>query len=45
VKSVHLLGVAQKLRFQQTDTALVVDLPAVLPSRHASAFRISFQPR
>ena len=43
VKSVHLLGVAQKLRFQQTDTALVVDLPAALPSRHASAFRISFQ--
>jgi alpha-L-fucosidase len=36
------LGVAQPLNFQQTDAALVVDLPRELPTRHASAFKISF---
>ena len=41
-KSVRLLGVAQPLKFQQTDAALVIDLPQRLPTRHASAFRISF---
>jgi alpha-L-fucosidase len=43
VKSVRLLGVARSLRFQQTDAALIIDLPASLPTRHASAFRISFR--
>jgi alpha-L-fucosidase len=42
VQSVRLLGVAQPLNFQQGDTALVVDLPKRLPTRHASAFKISF---
>ena len=42
VRSVRLLGVAQPLNFQQTDAALVVDLPRELPTRHASAFKISF---
>jgi len=41
VKSVRLLGVRQPLRFEQTESALMLDLPAVLPTRHASAFRIS----
>jgi alpha-L-fucosidase len=43
VKGVRLLGVAQPLRFQQTDAALIVELPAKLPTRHASAFKISFR--
>jgi len=43
VKSVRLLGVAQPLKFQQSDAALVVDLPATLPTRHASALKISFR--
>jgi alpha-L-fucosidase len=43
VHTVHLLGVAQPLRFQQTDSALVIDSPASLPSRHASAFKIAFK--
>ena len=42
VRSVHLLGVEQPLKFQQTDATLVVDLPQRLPTRHASAFKISF---
>jgi alpha-L-fucosidase len=42
VKGVRLLGVAQPLRFQQSDSALVVDLPSKLPTRHASALTISF---
>jgi alpha-L-fucosidase len=42
VQSVHLLGVAEPLKFQQTDAALVIDLPHRLPTRHASAFKISF---
>jgi alpha-L-fucosidase len=42
VKSVHLLGVSQPLKFQRTDAALVVELPGRLPTRHASAFRITF---
>ncbi len=40
VQRVHLLGVAQPLTFRQTDAALVIDLPAHLPTRHASAFSI-----
>ena len=42
VQSVHLLAVPEPLKFQQTDAALVIDLPPRLPTRHASAFRISF---
>jgi alpha-L-fucosidase len=43
VKSVALLGVAKPLNFQQTDSVLTVDLPATLPTRHASAFKITFR--
>jgi alpha-L-fucosidase len=43
VKSVRLLGLTQPLSFQQTDAALIVDVPAKLPARHASAFKISFR--
>jgi alpha-L-fucosidase len=43
VKSVRVLGVKEPLKFQQTETALIVNLPATLPSRHASAFKISFR--
>ncbi|ESQ74503.1 alpha-L-fucosidase [Asticcacaulis sp. AC402] len=43
VKRVQMLGVSKALTFRQTDTALVIDLPASLPTRHASAFKISFQ--
>jgi len=42
VQSVRLLSVAQPLKFQQTDATLVIDLPGRLPTRHASAFKISF---
>jgi alpha-L-fucosidase len=42
VKTVRLLGVAQKLAFTQTDAALVIELPQQMPTRHASAFKISF---
>lgn len=42
VKSVHLLGLAQPLKFQQADGALVIELPPRLPTPHASAFKISF---
>jgi alpha-L-fucosidase len=41
VRSVRLLGVEQALKFRQTDTALAIDLPDRLPTRHASAFKIS----
>ena len=42
VQSVHLLGLAQPLVFQQTDAGLIFDMPKRLTSRHASAFKISF---
>jgi alpha-L-fucosidase len=42
VRSVRLLGVRAPLRFQQTDAALVIDVPDTLPTRHASAFKIGF---
>jgi alpha-L-fucosidase len=42
VRSVRLLGIKAALKFQQTDAALLVDLPQDLPTRHASAFKISF---
>ena len=42
VREVRLLGHRDKIRFRQTDQALVIDLPANLPTRHASAFKILF---
>ena len=43
VRRVRLLGVKKVLTFRQTDAALVIDLPASLPTRHASAFEITFK--
>jgi len=43
VKHVHMLGVARPLAFRQTDAALVIDLPGSLPTRHASAFKITLR--
>jgi alpha-L-fucosidase len=42
VQSVRLLGIAEPLKFRQTNATLVIDLPGRLPTRHASAFKISF---
>ena len=42
VRSVHMLGVDTPLTFRQSDSALQIDLPGTLPTRHASAFRIGF---
>jgi alpha-L-fucosidase len=42
VQTVQLLGMEQPLKFQQTDAALLIEVPTRLPTRHASAFRISF---
>jgi alpha-L-fucosidase len=42
VHEVHLLGHRGRIAFRQTGQALVIDLPASLPTRHASAFAISF---
>jgi alpha-L-fucosidase len=43
VQSVRLLGIAEPLKFQQTDAALVIDLPSrPMPTPHASVFKISF---
>lgn len=41
IQHVHLLGVSGGLPFRQTDDALLIDMPAQRPCRHASAFRIS----
>jgi alpha-L-fucosidase len=41
VRRVRLLGAPGALKFRQTDAALVIDLPAALPSRHANVFRIT----
>lgn len=41
VGQVDLLGHGPRLSFRQTDTALVVDVPGRLPSRHSSVFRIT----
>jgi alpha-L-fucosidase len=43
IKSVRLLGLNQSLAFRQADAALVVELPGKLPTRHASALKISFE--
>jgi alpha-L-fucosidase len=42
VRRVRLLGRRGSLAFRQTAQALVLDLPAALPTRHASAFAIDF---
>jgi alpha-L-fucosidase len=42
VRRVQMLGVRQALTFEQTDSALTVELPGRLPSQHASALKISF---
>jgi alpha-L-fucosidase len=42
VKAVALLGSKAPLRWQQTDEALVIQLPASLPSKIASSFQIRF---
>lgn len=42
VRQVRLLGHDGALEFQQTDGALILEPPARAPTRHASAFEISF---
>jgi alpha-L-fucosidase len=42
VKTVALLGSTTPLRWEQTDEALVIQLPASLPSKIASSFQIRF---
>ena len=42
VKRVELLGRRGPCVFRQADGALQIDLPASLPTRHASAFKITF---
>jgi alpha-L-fucosidase len=42
VRGVRLLGVRRPLPFRQTQAGLEVDMPATLPTRHASALRITF---
>jgi len=42
VRAVRLLGHPGRLTFRQSGGALEIDVPAQLPSRHASAFKISF---
>jgi alpha-L-fucosidase len=41
VRGVRLLGAPHALKFQQTDAALLVDVPDALPTRHASVLRIT----
>jgi alpha-L-fucosidase len=42
VRRVRLLGHRGRIAFRQTDQALAIELPAAVPTRHASAFAISF---
>lgn len=42
VRRVRLLGHRGAIAFRQTDRGLILDLPATLPTRHASTFRIDF---
>jgi alpha-L-fucosidase len=42
VKAVALVGSKAALRWEQTDEALVIQLPTSLPSKIASTFRINF---
>jgi hypothetical protein len=36
-----MLGAPQALKFQQTDAALLVDVPERLPTRHASVLVVA----
>ena len=42
VASVRLLGSTAKLAWTQEGDALVIHVPATLPTRHAAAFRVGF---
>jgi len=42
IRDIRLLGYPEALGFTQSDRALLIDLPAHLPTRHASAFAIRF---
>lgn len=42
VKSIHMLGYKKALQWQQEDDALVVQIPAQLPSLYASSLKIEF---
>jgi alpha-L-fucosidase len=42
VKAVALVGSKAPLRWEQTDDALVIQVPASLPSKIASTFHITF---
>jgi alpha-L-fucosidase len=42
IKSVSLLGATTPLRWKQQDDALVIELPASLPSAIATSFKIGF---
>jgi alpha-L-fucosidase len=42
VKRVDMLGQRRPCVFRQAEGALEIDLPSRLPTRHASAFKISF---
>lgn len=42
VRHVRLLGVRHALAFRQTTAGLEIELPATLPTRHASALKITF---
>ena len=41
IRSAHLLGVPKALKFEQTDSALIVDVPDRLPTRHASVIKLT----
>jgi alpha-L-fucosidase len=41
VRAARLLGVPKALKFQQTDAALIVDVPDRLPTRHASVIALT----
>jgi alpha-L-fucosidase len=42
VRSVRLLGHRAPIGFRQGDAGLILDIPSALPTRHASAFAITF---
>ncbi|MES1197618.1 MAG: alpha-L-fucosidase, partial [Pseudomonadota bacterium] len=42
VRRVQMLGIHQPLTFSQTDGALLIEAPSQLPTRHASALKITF---
>lgn len=42
VQRVRLLGHRAPISFRQTNSALVIDVPGMLPTRHATVFKIDF---